>query len=123
MDITPEKVLKSTTLQKLCFNKPLRRCVQGPPKCRNCGGPHRSDSLRCLAQPTRAGAPTKEQLRTFRQAGEREFHAVARAKAAEGKAAAVEVNIELTSSQPDVLPNSTSQASSVDTPAGDAMRL
>ncbi|KHJ35076.1 putative eka-like protein [Erysiphe necator] len=56
-------------------------------KCRNCGGPHRSDSRRCLARPTRSGTPTKEQLKTYRQAGEREFQAVARAKEAELKAA------------------------------------
>ncbi|KHJ31610.1 putative eka-like protein [Erysiphe necator] len=41
-------------------------------KYRNCGGPHRSDSHRCLARPTRSGAPTKEQIQKFRQVGERE---------------------------------------------------
>ncbi|KHJ35046.1 putative eka-like protein [Erysiphe necator] len=45
-------------------------------KCRNCGGPHRSDSRRCLARPTRSGAPTKEQMKTYRQAGEREYQAI-----------------------------------------------
>lgn len=92
-------------------------------KCKNCGGPHRSDSHKCLARPTRSGLPTKEQLKIFRQAGDREFQAVARAKAAEERAAAVEETIELTSSQPELMPNSTSQASSVDIPTEDAMRL
>ncbi|KHJ34876.1 putative eka-like protein [Erysiphe necator] len=59
-------------------------------KCRNCGGPHRSDSRRCLARPTRSGAPTKEQMKAFRQAGEREFQAVLRAKAAEDSATSAE---------------------------------
>ncbi|KHJ33125.1 putative eka-like protein [Erysiphe necator] len=56
-------------------------------KCRNCRGPHRSDSRRCLARPTRLGTPTKEQMKTYRQAGEREFQAVLRARAAEEIAA------------------------------------
>ncbi|KHJ34349.1 putative eka-like protein [Erysiphe necator] len=69
-------------------------------KCRNCGGPHRSDSHRFLARPTRSGAPTKEQMKTFRQVGEREYQAVLRAKAAEESAAAAENTIiDLTSSQ------------------------
>ena len=51
-------------------------------KCRNCAGPHRSDSRRCLARPTKSGPPTKEQLVTIRQASQREYSAVARAKAA-----------------------------------------
>ncbi|KHJ35345.1 putative eka-like protein [Erysiphe necator] len=29
-------------------------------KCRNYGGPHRDDSRRCLARPTRSGAPAEE---------------------------------------------------------------
>ncbi|KHJ35401.1 putative eka-like protein [Erysiphe necator] len=55
-------------------------------KCRNCGGPHRADSRRCLARPTRSGAPSKEQLKVYRQAGEREYQAVLRVRAAEEKA-------------------------------------
>ncbi|KAI1004635.1 hypothetical protein K3495_g3576 [Podosphaera aphanis] len=51
-------------------------------KCRNCGRPHRSDSRSCLARPTRSGPVTKEQLVTIPQASQREFAAVARAKAA-----------------------------------------
>ncbi|KAI1005857.1 hypothetical protein K3495_g2362 [Podosphaera aphanis] len=57
-------------------------------KCRNCGGPHRSDSRSCLARPTRSGPVTKEQLITIRQASQREFAAVARAKAAVRRAEA-----------------------------------
>ncbi|KHJ30625.1 putative eka-like protein [Erysiphe necator] len=68
-------------------------------KCRNCGGPHRADSRRCLARPTRSGAPSKEQLKIYRQAGEREYQAVLRARVAEEKAATTEsINIDLTSS-------------------------
>ena len=57
-------------------------------KCRNCGGPHRSDSRSCLARPTRSGPVTKEQMVTIRQASQREFAAVARAKAAVRRAEA-----------------------------------
>ncbi|POS84543.1 hypothetical protein EPUL_004323, partial [Erysiphe pulchra] len=38
---------------------------------------------KCLARPTRNGQPTKEQLKTFQKVDEREFQALARAKAAE----------------------------------------
>ncbi|KHJ33235.1 putative eka-like protein [Erysiphe necator] len=69
-------------------------------KCRNCGGPHRSDSRKCLARPTRSGAPTKEQMGIYRQAGDREYQAVLRARAAEENAVSIEnMNAELTSSQ------------------------
>ncbi|POS81841.1 hypothetical protein EPUL_006083, partial [Erysiphe pulchra] len=86
-------------------------------KCRNCGGPHRSDSRRCLARPTRSGAPTKEQMKTFRQAGEREFQAMLRAKAAEESVASTQnFEINLTSSQSsDInIDNDNSPASPVD---------
>lgn len=95
-------------------------------KCRNCGGPHRSDSRRCLARPTRLGAPTKEQLKTYRQAGEREYQAVLRARAAEENATASEnINIEITSSQCAELTTNfeNSQASPVVQSTGDALRL
>ncbi len=59
--------------------------------CRNCGGPHRSDSRSCLARPTRSGPVTKEQLVTIRQASQREFAAVARAKAAVKRAEAAAI--------------------------------
>ncbi|POS83693.1 hypothetical protein EPUL_005062, partial [Erysiphe pulchra] len=59
-------------------------------KCRNCGGPHRSDSYRCLARPTRSGNPTKEQLKVYRKAGDREYQAVVRAVAEESIAAIAE---------------------------------
>ncbi|KHJ33976.1 putative eka-like protein [Erysiphe necator] len=69
-------------------------------KCRNCGGPHRSDSRRCLVRPTRSGAPTKEQMKTYRQAGERKYQAILRSKAAEESAAPVDnLNADLANSQ------------------------
>ncbi|KAI0996157.1 hypothetical protein K3495_g12023 [Podosphaera aphanis] len=95
-------------------------------KCRNCGGPHRSESRKCLACPTRTGAPTKQQMKTYRQAGEREYQAVLRSKAAEEAAAAAENSkSDLTNSQSsevdveiDNIP-----ASPVVISTGDAMRL
>ncbi|KHJ35727.1 putative eka-like protein [Erysiphe necator] len=95
-------------------------------KCRNCGGPYCSDSRGCLALPTRLGAPTKEQLKTYRQIGEREFQAVLRARAAEENVAANENgNIEITSSQCAELTTNfeNSQASPVIQSTGDALRL
>ncbi|KHJ30221.1 putative eka-like protein [Erysiphe necator] len=59
-------------------------------KCRNCGGPHRSDCHRCLARPTRYSKPTKEQLDAYRRAGDREYQAAIRANAAEARAAIAE---------------------------------
>ncbi|KHJ35025.1 putative eka-like protein [Erysiphe necator] len=59
-------------------------------KCRNCGGPHRSDSHRSLARPTRTSKPTKEQLKVYRKAGDREYQAVVRANAAEARALSAE---------------------------------
>ncbi|POS86946.1 hypothetical protein EPUL_001358 [Erysiphe pulchra] len=47
--------------------QPLKFCSRDP---------HRSDSRICLARPTRSGAPTKEQIKTYRQAGEREHQTV-----------------------------------------------
>ncbi|KAI1002490.1 hypothetical protein K3495_g5711 [Podosphaera aphanis] len=71
-------------------------------KCRNCGGPHRSDSRSCLARPTRSGPVTKEQLVTIRQASQREFAAVARAKAAvrRAEAAAITAAVQKSASPP-----------------------
>ena len=57
-------------------------------KCRNCGGPHRSDSRDCLARPTKSGSASKENLETIRQASQREFTAVVRAKSAVRRAEA-----------------------------------
>ncbi|KHJ32385.1 hypothetical protein EV44_g4230 [Erysiphe necator] len=69
-------------------------------KCRSCGGPHRADSRRCLARPTRSGAPTKEQLKTYRQMGKREYNAVQRGRVAEEKVASNDrTEIDLTSRQ------------------------
>ncbi|KHJ35987.1 putative eka-like protein [Erysiphe necator] len=94
-----------------------------PTKCKNCGGPHRSDSRKCLARPTRNGAPAKEQLKIIRQAGDREFQAVLRAKAAEERASVLEGNFDEEPSQPEVVDMENTQASSVEDTAGDAMRL
>ncbi|KAI1005065.1 hypothetical protein K3495_g3157 [Podosphaera aphanis] len=95
-------------------------------KCRNCGGLHRSESRKCLARPTRTGAPTKQQMKTYRQVGEREYQAVLRSKAAEEAAAAAENSkSDLTNSQSsevdieiDNIP-----ASPVVISTGDTMRL
>ncbi|KAI0993503.1 hypothetical protein K3495_g14682 [Podosphaera aphanis] len=80
---------------------------KAPSKCRNCGGPHRSDSRSCLARPTRSGPVTKEQLITIRQASQREFAAVARAKAAvkRAEAAAIAAAVQNPASPP-ALPTS-----------------
>ncbi|KHJ30290.1 putative eka-like protein [Erysiphe necator] len=59
-------------------------------KRRNCGGPHPADSRRRLVRPTRSGAHSKEQMKTYRQMGEREYQAVQRARFAEEKATIVE---------------------------------
>ncbi|KHJ30668.1 putative eka-like protein [Erysiphe necator] len=95
-------------------------------KCRNFGGPHRSDSHRCLAHQTRSGEPTKQQLKTFRQVGEREYQAVLRVKAAEESAASAEkTNIELTSSQETEIDCNTDnvQASPTENSTSGALRL
>ncbi|CCU83143.1 TE1a [Blumeria hordei DH14] len=57
-------------------------------KCRNCGGPHRSDSRDCLAHPTNSGMASKDNLQAIRQASQRDFAAVTRAKAAVRRAEA-----------------------------------
>ncbi|KHJ35632.1 putative eka-like protein [Erysiphe necator] len=62
-------------------------------RCRNCGGPHRSDSRKFLARPTRHGALTKEQLKVYRQAGDRKFQAAVRVRAALEKASEMEALI------------------------------
>ncbi|KHJ35820.1 putative eka-like protein [Erysiphe necator] len=92
-------------------------------KCKNCGGPYRSDSHKCLARPTRSGGPTKEQLKIFRTVGEREYQAVARAKAAEQRALASEDNILISSSQSSEYSNLTNQQSPVEFSIGEQKRL
>ncbi|KHJ35086.1 putative eka-like protein [Erysiphe necator] len=95
-------------------------------KCRNCGGPHHYISRRCLARPTRSGALTKKQMKAFRQAGEQEFLAVLRAKAAEeSPTSAEDLNVRKIISQAtegnaniDMI-----LASPVDSSMGDALRL
>ncbi|KHJ31574.1 putative eka-like protein [Erysiphe necator] len=51
---------------------------KAPTKCRNCGGSQRSDNRNCPAHPSRSEPVSKDQLRTFRQMGQREYHAKAR---------------------------------------------
>ncbi|POS82261.1 hypothetical protein EPUL_005424, partial [Erysiphe pulchra] len=63
---------------------PTKNCSRGP-WCGNCGSNNHSEEV-C--------APTKEQMKTFRQVGEREYQAVLRAKAAEESAASAE-NIKI----------------------------
>ncbi|KHJ32514.1 putative eka-like protein [Erysiphe necator] len=67
---------------------------KAPTKCRNCGGPHRSDSRNCLARPSRSGPVTKYRLKTIRQMSQREYHAEARAKVAIIRAEAAAINEE-----------------------------
>ncbi|POS88324.1 hypothetical protein EPUL_000737 [Erysiphe pulchra] len=93
-------------------------------KCKNCGRPHCSDSCRCLARPTRSRIPTEERLKSFGQAGEREFQAVTRAKEAELKAATVKECVpDVASSQNIDSTCSGTQASTVEVSKVDAMRL
>lgn len=94
-----------------------------PIKFKNCWGPHRSDSQKCLARPTQTGQPTKEQLQAIRKAGDPELQAVARAKAAERKAAAKEENREVPNTQPEVVIIDSEQVLSVEAPTVDAIRL
>lgn len=62
-----------------------REC-EASTRCRNCGGPHRSDSRICQARPIRTGPATIELLNTIRKYGQREHAAVIRAKAAAKRA-------------------------------------
>lgn len=62
--------------------------------------------------------PTINQFKTFCQAGDREYQAVARAKAA-----AAEKTIGLTSSLPEEISIENSQASSAETSTEDAIQL
>ncbi|KAI0991904.1 hypothetical protein K3495_g16283, partial [Podosphaera aphanis] len=90
-------------------------------KCRNCGGPHRSDSRSCLARPTRSGPVTKEQLATIRQASQREFAAVARAKAAVRRAeAAASVATQMATTPPAISTSNQFEALAEDTTLPDA---
>ncbi|KHJ30087.1 putative eka-like protein [Erysiphe necator] len=92
-------------------------------KCRYCGGPYQPESRRCLACSTRAAALTKEQLKTYRQAGEREYQVVSRATTTDEPSATVEKNNKgLTSSQ-DSDNTDNIPASPIEISTGDAMRL
>ncbi|KHJ30706.1 putative eka-like protein [Erysiphe necator] len=89
-------------------------------RCKNCGGPHRSDSKKCLARPTRSGLPSKEQLKTYRQAGEREYQAILRANAAEKMATTAESeSSNIASSKSSEI----TDASPIEATIVDAMRL
>ncbi|CCU78149.1 EKA-like protein [Blumeria hordei DH14] len=55
-------------------------------KCRNCGGPHRSDSRDCQVRPRKSGPVTKEQLARIRHLEQGKFTVAARARAAAKKA-------------------------------------
>ena len=55
-------------------------------KCRNRGGPHRSDSRDCQARPRKSGPVTKEQLAWVRQIQQGKFPEVTRARAAAKRA-------------------------------------
>ncbi|KHJ35253.1 putative eka-like protein [Erysiphe necator] len=93
-------------------------------KCENFGCPHRSDSYKCLARPTRAGKPTKEQFKIFRQAGDRDYQAIVRAKIAEERAATIESDMDIViNSQSENKATENSQASSVESLTEDARRL
>ncbi|KHJ31329.1 putative eka-like protein [Erysiphe necator] len=95
-------------------------------KCRNFGGPHGADSRRCLAHPTRSGAPSKEQMKAYRQAGEREYQAVQRARAIEEEADNIEcIEIDRSSSHMTESSGSTNkiEATPVDSSTGVAPRL
>lgn len=99
---------------------------RAPTRCRNCGGPHRSDSVKCLARLNRAGAPTKEQLKIYRQVGDREYQLLVRVKVAVSKAAAAAEAAAASTSSQDSSNTSTTediQASSAEEEAGDEMRL
>lgn len=95
-------------------------------KCKNSGSPRSLDSRRFLAHPTRSGAPTKEKMMTYRQAGEKVYIAVLRAKTAEESAASAEnVNIDLTRSQEsdiDIYSNNI-PASPIEYSTGGSLRL
>ncbi|POS83397.1 hypothetical protein EPUL_005622 [Erysiphe pulchra] len=93
----------------------------------NCGGPHRSDSHRYLARPTRFGKPTKEQLKAYRRAGDREYQAVVRANAAEARAKIAEnpdeANVTPSSSQETIISVDNLNETPVNTQTGEEMRL
>lgn len=106
---------------------------KAPTKCRNCSGPHRSVSHRCIAQPTHFEIPSKEQLKTSQVAGEREYQAVARAKAADSKALALAENnitpnrksseVNITSNQSSEVSINSSQELPADAPSVEEIQL
>ncbi len=59
---------------------------KAPTRCRNCGGPHRSDYRKCLARLSGTSPESKEQLSIIRQCEQQEYAAVVRARAAAERA-------------------------------------
>ncbi|POS84279.1 hypothetical protein EPUL_003641 [Erysiphe pulchra] len=94
------------------------------PSCGNCGSTNHTEDLCMAATKCRNYAPTKEQLKTYRKAGEREFQALLRAKVAEKSATtANNSNNNVISSQiTDLVSNiENSQASSIGNPSDGAI--
>ncbi|KHJ30915.1 putative eka-like protein [Erysiphe necator] len=100
--------------------------------CRNCGGPHRSDSQKYLARLTRQEMSNKEQLKTFPSVGDSEDQAIARPRTAEAEAKAAVDTVNTLENTKDIMTSSlspedntpcNSQASSVEDSTDDAMRL
>lgn len=95
-------------------------------RCRNCGGPHRSESRRFFASPTCLGVPTKEQITIYKKAGEREYQAVFRAREAEARSEAAkeliceQINYQFTADESVI---EEFQASPVEVPTESTMRL
>lgn len=93
-------------------------------KRKNCVDPNRSDSRKRLTRSTRAGKPTKEQLKNFRQAGAREYQAMIPAKIAEKRATIIERDMDIIAvSQSENIITENSQASSVEYSTDNAIRL
>ncbi|KHJ31385.1 putative eka-like protein [Erysiphe necator] len=91
--------------------------------CKNYRDPHRSDSYKRLSRPSRYGEPTEEQLKSFRIIGERQYQAVARAKAAEKRATAITDSIIISSSHSPKPSSSDIQQTPIEAPLGKQMRL
>ncbi|KHJ31470.1 putative eka-like protein [Erysiphe necator] len=118
---SPKNCSKAPSCDNCGSNMHTEDLYMASTKCENCGGPHRSDSYKCLARPTRAGKPTKEQLKIFRQAGDREYQAIVRAQIAEERAATIESDMDIViKSQSENVATENSQASSVESSTEDA---
>ncbi|KHJ34077.1 putative eka-like protein [Erysiphe necator] len=81
-------------------------------------------SRKCLARLARAGKPTKEQLKTFRQAGDREYQAIIRARIAEERATTIQRDMKIIAdSQSENIITDNSLASSVESSTDNVRRL